>query len=165
MTPQRADERRDENGFMNTIRYKDILVALDASPRAPGVLAAAIAIARAAGARLTLLRIVGIPLDIPPEALIAPGKLAEILEDRARRDLEEAARSIPPELFRKASVRVGVPWQAICKVAKEEDVDLILIGSHGYSGIDRLVGTTASRVVDHTDRSVLVVRDSLHPSA
>jgi nucleotide-binding universal stress UspA family protein len=37
---------------------------------------------------------------------------------------------------------------------------LILIGSHGYSGLDHLLGTTAARVVNHADRSVLVVR---HP--
>lgn len=151
---------------MDTIRYKHILVALDASPRAPGVLAAAITVARAAGARLTLLRVVGVPQDIPAEALVAPSdKIPEILADRARRDLLESARAVPPDLFREAIVRVGVAWRAICEAANEAHVDLIVIGSHGYSGIDRLIGTTAGRVVNHTERSVLVVRDSLHPSA
>ena len=36
--------------------------------------------------------------------------------------------------------------------------DLIVIGSHGYSGIDRLIGTTAAKVVNHAKQSVLVVR-------
>ena len=35
---------------------------------------------------------------------------------------------------------------------------LIVIGSHGYGGIDHLLGTTAARVVNHADRPVLVVR-------
>ena len=39
-----------------------------------------------------------------------------------------------------------------------ENVDLIVIGSHGYGGIDRVIGTTAAKVVNHADRSVLVVR-------
>jgi nucleotide-binding universal stress UspA family protein len=39
---------------------------------------------------------------------------------------------------------------------------LIVIGSHGFSGIDRLLGTTAGRVVNHADRSVIVVRDTPH---
>lgn len=145
---------------MSSNRYKNILVAIDTSPRAPGVLAAAVGIARDAGAQLTLFRSVGIPIDLPPEALsMSPAKLPEFLEDRARHELDELAGGLPSELVRGVSVHVGVPWEAICRVAREIDADLIVLGSHGFSGIDRLIGTTASRVVNHADRSVLVVRE------
>jgi nucleotide-binding universal stress UspA family protein len=43
-------------------------------------------------------------------------------------------------------------------IATEEDVDLIVIGSHGYHDADRVLGTTAAKVVNHADHSVLVVR-------
>jgi nucleotide-binding universal stress UspA family protein len=43
-------------------------------------------------------------------------------------------------------------------VARELSVDLIAIGSHGYSPVDHVLGTTAAKVVNHADRSVLVVR-------
>jgi len=46
----------------------------------------------------------------------------------------------------------------ICRTARELDADLIVIGSHGYGGIDRVLATTAARVVNHADRSVLVAR-------
>jgi len=36
-----------------------------------------------------------------------------------------------------------------------------VIGSHGYGGLDRLLGTTAARVVNHADRNVLIVRNAL----
>jgi nucleotide-binding universal stress UspA family protein len=36
----------------------------------------------------------------------------------------------------------------------------VVLGSHGYSGFDRILGTTAAKVVNHCDRSVLVVRPS-----
>lgn len=145
---------------MSSTRYKNIVVALDTSPRAPGVLAAAVDIARESGAQLTLFRSVGIPIDLPPEALsMSPAKLPEFLEDRARHGLEELARSLPDKLVRGVSVHVGVPWEAICRVAREVEADLIVLGSHGFSGIDHLIGTTASRVVNHADRSVLVVRE------
>lgn len=55
-------------------------------------------------------------------------------------------------------MQVGVAWDGICSYAKEHDVDMIVIGSHGYGILDRLVGTTAAKVVNHADRSVLVVR-------
>ena len=35
---------------------------------------------------------------------------------------------------------------------------LVIIGSHGYGGIDHLLGTTAARIVNHADRPVLVFR-------
>ena len=52
----------------------------------------------------------------------------------------------------------GEGADAICSAAREHDVDLIVIGSHGYGILDRLLGTTAAKVVNHADRSVLVVR-------
>jgi nucleotide-binding universal stress UspA family protein len=44
--------------------------------------------------------------------------------------------------------------------ARAIGADLIVIGSHGYGGLDRVLGTTAARVVNHADRSVLVVRNA-----
>jgi nucleotide-binding universal stress UspA family protein len=55
-------------------------------------------------------------------------------------------------------VALGAPWEAVCSAAREVSADLILIGSHGYSGIDRLLGTTAAKIVNHADRPVLVAR-------
>ena len=50
------------------------------------------------------------------------------------------------------------PWDAICAAAIAEDVDAIVIGSHGYDVLDRLTGTTAAKVVNHADRTVIVIR-------
>ena len=52
-------------------------------------------------------------------------------------------------------------WDGICNAPREHDVDLIVIGSHGDRGLDRIVGTTASKVVNHADRNVLIVRTPL----
>jgi nucleotide-binding universal stress UspA family protein len=57
-------------------------------------------------------------------------------------------------------VVVGAPWEAVCNAARTTAVDVIVIGSHGYSGLDRLLGTTAARIVNHAPCSVLVVRES-----
>jgi nucleotide-binding universal stress UspA family protein len=136
-----------------------LLVALDTSARAPHVLAASVELAQKLGGKLLLVRAVGIPHEIPIEVLSqSPNRVPEILEQLARKDLEERASAIPAGLLAKVTVHVGVPWEVICRAANEEDADLIVIGSHGYSGIDKLLGTTAARVVNHTNRSVLVVR-------
>ncbi|MFO0761333.1 MAG: universal stress protein [Byssovorax sp.] len=136
-----------------------ILVGLDASPRAKGVLDNAIELARRLGGKLVLFRAVGIPVEVPPEAYsMSPAALAEMLEEEAKKYLNRMAEAVPEGLLLETAVGIGTPWQSICHAAQEKKCDLIVIGSHGYSGIDKLIGTTAAKVVNHAQRSVLVVR-------
>jgi nucleotide-binding universal stress UspA family protein len=138
---------------------KRLVVCLDGSSRAEGVLDAAITIARAQSARLVLLRCVGLPPDVPKDFWKTTDEpLPELLKLRAEQYLTDQAARVPPELLEGITTHVGSPWQAICEVAKERGADLVVIGSHGYSGVDRLIGTTAAKVVNHSPCSVLVVR-------
>jgi nucleotide-binding universal stress UspA family protein len=139
---------------------KTILAALDGSPRAPGVLATAIAVARAQGSRLVLLRTIGVPGEIPKDlwqSTDAP--LADVLERRAADYLQTCEAQVPSELRVECRVVVGSPWEAICKTAGSLEAELVIVGSHGYGGIDRLIGTTAAKVVNHCACSVLVVKE------
>jgi universal stress protein F len=142
---------------------KSILVGLDASPRAKDVLAAAIDLARRTGAKLRLFRAVGLPPELPTNLWsLPPTQVTATLLATGRSEIEAAAETVPPELLDGATAQVGVAWDAICSAAREYDVDLVVIGSHGYGILDRLVGTTAAKVVNHADRSVLVVRSPEH---
>jgi nucleotide-binding universal stress UspA family protein len=138
---------------------KRILTCLDASPRAAKVLAAAVDLARRTGAKLALFRAVGLPPELKEDIFaVSPGEIVEHLLTRAKEDLAAMAKSVPTELLDGTYVHVGAPWDIICRQAQQLDCDLIVLGSHGYGGIDRLIGTTAGKVVNHADRSVLVVR-------
>ncbi len=139
---------------------KKILVGVDGSSRQRAVLEAASDLARRLDARLILVRAVKLSGELPPEAWLMPeGEVTSILERRAKMAVEEAAKDLPPELVEGLRVDIGEPWRVICQVAREEDVDLVVIGAHGYGVLDRMLGTTAARVVNHADRSVLVVRE------
>jgi universal stress protein F len=139
---------------------KTILVGLDGSPRAPYVLSSAIAIARANGGKLILFRAIGLPAEIPQDLWKTTDEpLLEGLQRHARDYLTEQAAQVPPDLLEKTEVEVGVPWVSLCEWAKRDQADLILVGSHGYSGLDHVIGTTAAKVVNHAQCSVLVVRD------
>ena len=139
---------------------KGILVGLDGSTRAAGVLAAATRIARAQEAKLTLLRAVGLPPDIPQDFWKTTDQsLLAVLQRHAQEELDAQGAGIPAELAGDRLVVVGVPWQAVCETAARIDAELVVIGSHGYSGFNRLLGTTAAKVVNHATCSVLVVRD------
>lgn len=136
-----------------------ILVGLDASPRSNGVLDAAVQLAQRTGGKLILFRAVGIPMEIPAEAYsMSPANLAELLENEAKLYLDALAAKLPAGIVAATGVGIGTPWQGICEAAKKHDADLIMIGSHGYGGLDRLIGTTAAKVVNHAEQSVLVVR-------
>lgn len=138
---------------------KKLLVALDGSPRETGVLNAAVVLAQRTAAKLVLFHSVGLQPEVPPEALsMRPADLPDQLEREARAALEKRAEGVPEALRSGVRTAIGTPWQAILTIATEEDVDVIVIGSHGYGGIDRVLGTTAAKVVNHADRSVLVVR-------
>jgi len=141
---------------------KRILVALDASPRAPTVLAAADQLAALTGATLIVFRAVTVPPDMPSSALaVTDLSLEEVLTRNARGNLELLTRDVPPARLEEIVTEFATPWDGICRAAREHGADLIVIGSHGYGGLDRLLGTTASKVVNHADRNVLVVRVGL----
>ncbi len=140
---------------------KTVLVALDNSPRAPSVLQAAIEAATSHDAKLVLFRAVGIPPEMP--GLIwqtdAPS-LMELLRDAAKKDLEGHAAAVPAKLRSEhlVTVEIGSPWQGICAAIEKEKADLVVIGSHGYGVVDRILGTTAAKIVNNASCSVLVVR-------
>ena len=141
---------------------KRIFVALDASSRAPMVLAAAVELAASTGAKLVLYRAVGVPPEMPRELLnVTDARLEEILIANARSDLHRLAQQAPDGAIERISAAFATAWDGIVRTAREEGADLIMIGSHGYHGLDRLLGTTASKVVNHADRNVLVVRSPL----
>lgn len=148
-------------GFDLVMEVRHILVGLDGSPREDRVLDAAHDLALRYDARLTLLRAVGLPPEVPPEAWQTPQlSLKEFLEARAREGLARLVRNLPESGRSRCTLDVVVasPWQALCTGAQALEAQLIVIGSHGYGGLDRVLGTTAARVVNHALCSVLVVR-------
>jgi nucleotide-binding universal stress UspA family protein len=141
---------------------KTYLVALDNSARAPHVLGAASELAQSTGAELVLFRSIGLPHELPVDTYaMSPDGVIDMLRQRAANELQELAKVVPSGVPFTTRVEVGAPWQAIGAVGREIGAHLVIIGSHGFSGVDRLLGTTATRVVNHADRSVLVVRSSL----
>jgi len=112
---------------------------------------------------VVLLRAVGLPADVPRDLWKTTEEpLLDLLKRSAKEYLDEQVAKVPVEVFGGVEVVVGVPWQAVCDLARALEADLVVIGSHGYAGFDRLLGTTAGKVVNHAHCSVLVVREP-HP--
>ncbi len=79
------------------------------------------------------------------------------LEDEARRLREEHS-----EVKIETSVLCGVPFKEICRFADQENIQLIVIGTHGRTGLSHLlIGSTAERVVQQASCPVLSVKPSI----
>lgn len=136
-----------------------ILVCLDSSPRAAKVLATAKDLARRTGAKLRLFKAVGIPPEMPIDGFPIPNAdLTDVFVESAKKELHEQAETVLPEMLEGEDTAVANAWEGICREAKEHACDLIVIGAHSYSLIERVLGTTPAKVVNHAESSVFVVR-------
>jgi nucleotide-binding universal stress UspA family protein len=141
---------------------KRILVAVDTSRNAELVVARAVEVARGMGGRLRLLHVVSTPVPPPPPpgGFAAPPLSTPHLVAAAESFVDRLLDAVPEELRDGAVVGVGAPSEIICAIARSHDVDLVVIGAHEHGLVARMLGTTAARIVDRIDRSVLVVRRS-----
>ncbi|GIX47207.1 MAG: hypothetical protein KatS3mg131_1418 [Candidatus Tectimicrobiota bacterium] len=132
------------------------LVATDFSSHADEALTTALALAQRLGARLTLLHVIARP---PLGEASWLSYLAEV-EAEAREALERRlARVREAGLEGEAVVVHGIPWQEIVAQAQARKADLVVVGTHGRSGLlHALLGSVAEKVVRHAPCPVLVVR-------
>lgn len=138
---------------------KRILVGLDGSATERHVLDEAVTLAKKLEGKLVLFRAVSLPIGMPDDALtMPPDDLGSLLVTTAGEHLQALASKLPAAVVERVQVELGVPWRAVCDVALADECDLIVVGSHSYGGIDRLIGTTAGKIVNHAHCSVLVAR-------
>jgi nucleotide-binding universal stress UspA family protein len=106
------------------------------------------------GAKIILLNVVE---DIPNWAAAElPSKLVDDSVQQAQTELKAIAGATGMQM--DVEVRAGHSYRTILEVAKEKQVDLIVIASHRPGLQDYFLGSTASRVVRHAACSVLVIR-------
>jgi len=138
--------------------FGKILVAVDASPRASAVFDAAAALAARFGAELCVLQVITIPPEFPPAAATTqPDSLPAHMQHVATENILALWGRAPHVPKTAPIVEIGQPWRCILETAKRLDVDLIVLGSHGYQGWDRVWATTAAQVANRADRNVFVV--------
>lgn len=145
-----------------------ILLTTDFSEASEEAVAKAGALARAAGVKLTVLYVHGRP-PAAPEAFVPAEKVvtSDYLDAEAHKALEELKNSLLAgvEPVTLATVEHASVPLAICDYADKHGVDLIVIGTHGRTGMTRLmIGSVAEKVVRHASCAVLVVPHAKHPS-
>ena len=147
-----------------TPTLKRILVPIDFSDSSAAALDYAVTLAKKFDAKLVLLHVVE-PAVYPDNYLMTPATL-----DEANQNLISTSRERLTTLKEEPSlqglsvellVRMGRAQSEIPDTAKATDTDLIVMGTHGHSGLKHvLLGGTAERVVRHSSCPVLTVRPS-----
>jgi nucleotide-binding universal stress UspA family protein len=147
------------------LNLKKILVPIDFSPMSKQTLQYAVRFAEQFGCEIVLLHV------IEPVTAIAGAPLAVDIFGQPEQDTVAAEAELAclakssgsyPNAFTSA-VRIGHAPNEITKAAKELDVDLIMIATHGYTSWRHLcIGSTAERVVRTAPCPVLVVREKEH---
>ncbi|WP_407392691.1 universal stress protein [Methanobrevibacter sp.] len=138
--------------------YKKILVPTDGSEFAKKAQKHALFLAKNSGAEIVAVSVTennfvnGLPLD---DEIY---QLNQVLKERSEENLKEFDELVEDDLKITHVIREGSPAKVILQVAKDEDIDLIVMGSSGKSGFDRFImGSVADKVVNSAKCAVLIV--------
>jgi nucleotide-binding universal stress UspA family protein len=135
--------------------FRKILVPVDFSRQGREAIDYAATLALASRATVYLLHVV--------ETLSYAEQFGEVLMETSKMELQWAERlrelqtTLPPELESLVVTRSGTPFEEIVAAAQELDCDLIVMSTHGRTGLMHvLIGSTAERVARHSTRPVLI---------
>jgi len=144
------------------MEIKKILCPLDFSEIAPKALEYAVFMAISHNAELQLLNVVDQLHGFDSFQILAltPNEIAERMETQANQNLSNMISQIKERVGIKKAVRHGKASVEIIEMAREMQADIIIMGSHGRTGLSHvLIGSVAEAVVRHAGCPVLVIRD------
>ncbi|TAL55133.1 MAG: universal stress protein [Nanoarchaeota archaeon] len=126
------------------IECGNILIATDGSKYSEAAASEAIGIAKRCGGSLTVISVASADAEI----LSAEDYVKEVSELAGKEGIKTDGLAVK-----------GIPYKAIVDASKQKRADLIVVGSHGRTGIERLLmGSVTERVIGHSESAVLVVR-------
>ena len=151
-----------EEGARTAVKIRSILVPLDFSMMSLKALEYAAALAEEFDARVDLLYVME-PVSLREFAGAYPAgreedELVRVCKEKLGKCASEVA--LRRELVGQLIVRVGPPYREIAEAAREVKADVIVIATHGHSGLKHaMMGSVAERVVQFAPCPVLVVRE------
>jgi nucleotide-binding universal stress UspA family protein len=145
-----------------TMEIRRILAPTDFSELSKQGLKSALELAEAFGAKLLLLYVVE-PPPYPVEGIVPSHLGATMLDDLERQATNDLAQMLSETQASRMDVArrvvVGIPYRKIVDVAEEEKIDLIVMTTHGRTGVSHLVmGSVAERIVRTAPCPVLTIR-------
>ena len=142
-----------------------VLVPIDFSDYSKSALKYAVNFVKHFSAQLFLIYVVE-PVIYPPDFSMGQIAIPSVDLEMDKRAIEElnklAEQEIPAEIKVKSIVKTGKPFIEILETASEENVDLIIIATHGHTGVEHILfGSTAEKVVRKASCPVLTLREPI----
>ena len=140
-----------------------VLIGVDGSPHSRAALDWVKRLPWPEGTRVIVASAIRVPIMTSAEMYVPASTFDQLIEDE-RKAHQELVSEVEQELrdaglTTRASVLHGDPREAIVQAAKDEGADLVVVGSHGRTGLAKLLmGSVASHIVAHAPCSVLVVK-------
>ena len=142
--------------------FNTILFATDFSESSEHAFKYALSLARKFESRLAIIHVINEPVDLRGFYVphISFDKLEEEIEQGAWKMMEKFCLGHVDETIKWESFVVpGIPYDEIIKKAREIGADLIVVGTHGRTGLDHvLFGSTAEKVVRKSPVPVMTIR-------
>lgn len=144
---------------------KKVLVPIDFSDYSKSALKYAISLTKIFNAEIILIYVVE-PVIYPPDfsmGQIAIPTVTSEWDERAKDELNKLAKTEFTDAANvKTIVKTGKPFVEIIETAREENIDLIIIATHGHSGVEHILfGSTAEKVVRKAPCPVLTLREPI----
>jgi len=140
--------------------FQKILCPIDFSAGSQTAMSVAVRLAWESDAELVLVHAWHVPPPAIPVEYTFPPQTLELLRDDAQRGLDAAVRDAAALGAKRVSslLLTAVPWRAIIDTLDDPTFDLVVIGTHGRTGVARiLLGSVAEKVVRHAPCPVLTV--------
>ena len=142
--------------------FKSILFATDFSESSDHAFEYAYTVAKSFGARLLVLHVINELVDLRGFYVphISIDKLEEEMAESAQKMMDKFIDSHAQGYGKiQPIVAPGIPYDEILKKSEEESVDMIVLGTHGRTGLDHvLFGSTAEKVVRKSTIPVMTIR-------
>ena len=144
---------------------KSILVPIDFSDYSKGALKYAVEIAKKFNAKMYLIYVIE-PVVYPSDFSMGQVSIPAVDHDSFNRSKDELKKLAEMEIDSNIEVEViiksGKPFVEINESASEKDIDLIIIATHGHTGVEHLLfGSTAEKVVRKAPCPVLTLREPI----
>lgn len=151
------NKRRLETALKNIETMKKIVIAVDSDQSSEKIAFNGFQFGLQVNAEIALLSVVDLTMLIT-EGGVTAKEFAEITVNDYKKNQQMLVDSVFKDYKIKTFVEEGLPHEVILKVAREWNADMIVLGTHGRTGISHLImGSVAEKVVRHSEIPILII--------
>lgn len=138
-------------------KIKKILIAIDDGPTSEKVSSNGFQLGQQLNAEIALVSVVA-TTALMTEGGVTPGEMADIIKNDFKKNQQMLVDKVFKDYKVWTFIEEGKPFEAILKVAEEWEADLIVLGTHGRTGLSHLLmGSVAEKVIRHSTKPLFII--------